>query len=352
MGKPLLSLVADRLSFIRTADQYWMNCSSFSESMCKINQMRWDAENIIYCNTSVNPILMKIEQLIGQYLLTKKSLSLQQIGRIRLNDHFPFAAEPDKPVEIPEDAVAFEYDSKAAADEDFIQYIVEQTKKIKPLATSDLESFTMLARQFLNIGKPLTIEGIGLLIKNQSGQFEFKPASFLHNKLDLPQSNKEKDRAEIDFSAPISRKKNQSWLAILFIAGVLSVLAVVFFVLRQKSLSKKDSAVPMYIDTSNRVKDTQPKTTVPMPDTVVAKPATTDSFTFKIVIREYTDTATAIKIQERFKTYGHRLMRLDPDSNRHWLAMPFVRPFADTIKLKDSLKVLFGGMQKVVTSVQ
>jgi hypothetical protein len=293
---------------------------------------------------------MKIEQLIAQYLLTKKSLSLQQIGRIRLNDHFPFAAEPDKPVEIPEDAVHFEYDPKAAADDDFIQYIVAQTKKIKPLATSDLESFTMLARQFLNIGKPLPIEGIGLLIKNQTGQFEFKPASFLHSKLDLPQSGKDKEKSDIDFSAPVSRKKNQSWLAILLIAAVLVVLAVVFFALRQKSLSKKESPVPMYIDTSHTAKETQPKTAAPVADTVVAKPVITDSFTFKIVIREYTDTATAIKIQDRFKTYGHRLLRIDPDTSRHWLAMPFVRPLSDTVKLKDSLKVLFGGMQKVIVT--
>ncbi|MFN8244987.1 MAG: hypothetical protein U0T56_01200 [Ferruginibacter sp.] len=43
-----------------------------------------------------------------------------------------------------------------------------KTRKIKPLATSDLESFTMLGKQFMNIGKPLILEGLGTPFETSS----------------------------------------------------------------------------------------------------------------------------------------------------------------------------------------
>ncbi|RYD71020.1 MAG: hypothetical protein EOP53_24385, partial [Sphingobacteriales bacterium] len=104
---------------------------------------------------------MKVEQLLVQYLYKNKTVSIQDIGRFNISPEFIIPAEGDKDSSLPEGAIQFEYDKNALPDEGLIDYIVEQSRKIRPLASSDLESYTILTRQFLNIGKPLPIEGLG-----------------------------------------------------------------------------------------------------------------------------------------------------------------------------------------------
>ena len=76
---------------------------------------------------------------------------------------------------MPPDAFSFDYNLKTGEDEKLVDYIVEHTNKIKPLASSDLESYAILAKQFLNIGKPLVMEGVGSIQKSQQGIYEFFP---------------------------------------------------------------------------------------------------------------------------------------------------------------------------------
>jgi len=127
---------------------------------------------------------MKIEQLIVQFLYKNKKVTLQDIGIFYLSPDIIIPEDSDKETVLPENAIRFEYNTKAAQDEDLINYIVQQTRKIKPLATSDLESFTILGRQFMNIGKPLPIEGLGILQKNQLGGYEFIQGSSMNTRLE------------------------------------------------------------------------------------------------------------------------------------------------------------------------
>src|SRR5688500_4446408 len=116
---------------------------------------------------------MKIEQLIVQHLYNNKKVTLQDIGSFILSSNVSMPSESDKDGVMPDNAITFEYNTKATEDESLIDFIVQQTRKIKPLATSDLESYTILGREYLNIGKPFPIEGLGTLQKNQNGQYEF-----------------------------------------------------------------------------------------------------------------------------------------------------------------------------------
>ncbi len=126
---------------------------------------------------------LKIEQVLVQHLYNNKEITLQGIGSFRLDPSVLLPADTEKETSIPEDAIAFEYDPKATEDDSLIDAIVKLTKKIKPLASADLDSFLMLGRQFLNIGKPFTIEGLGTLDKTQSGQLEFIPGQFVTPKM-------------------------------------------------------------------------------------------------------------------------------------------------------------------------
>ena len=100
---------------------------------------------------------MKIEQLIVQYLYSHKKVTFQGIGTFKLDPSvaLPAENEKDKDFVMPENAFQYEYNLKAEEDEGLVQYIVQHTRKILPLASADLESYAILAKQFLNIGKPL-----------------------------------------------------------------------------------------------------------------------------------------------------------------------------------------------------
>ncbi|RYY66988.1 MAG: hypothetical protein EOO13_15105, partial [Chitinophagaceae bacterium] len=116
---------------------------------------------------------MKVEQLLVHYLYKNKTVNIQDIGSFNISPDVILPSEGDKDTSLPEGAIQFTYDKKTPADEGLVDYIVEQSGKIRPLAASDLESYTILTRQFLNIGKPLPIEGLGILQKNQQGNVDF-----------------------------------------------------------------------------------------------------------------------------------------------------------------------------------
>jgi hypothetical protein len=68
-----------------------------------------------------------------------------------------------------------------------------------------------------------------------------------------------------------------------------------------------------------------------------------DSFSFKIVLKEYPSRALAEKAFNTLTSYGHKLLILQLDSSRYALTMPFKSPLSDTLRVKDSLRIFFGG---------
>ena len=106
---------------------------------------------------------MKIEQLLVQHFYNAGEVTLQGMGTFTLSPDFVMPKEQDKDLEIPSNAILFQYNSKATEDDSLINYIVEQTRKMKALASADLDSYLVLGKQFLNIGKPFAIEGLGVL---------------------------------------------------------------------------------------------------------------------------------------------------------------------------------------------
>ena len=106
---------------------------------------------------------MKIEQLIVQHLYISKQVTLQGIGTFRLDPSVILPAnEKEKDFIIPDNAFKFEYNLRAEEDEALIQYIVQHTRKILPLASADLDSYVMLAKQFLKktwLGIPIFYTG-------------------------------------------------------------------------------------------------------------------------------------------------------------------------------------------------
>ena len=292
---------------------------------------------------------MKIEQLIVQHLYKQKVVTLQGIGSISLNPSVALPGENEKDFVMPENAFSFEYNLKATEDEALINYIVQQTRKIKPLATSDLESYCMLAKQFLNIGKPLIIEGVGTIQKNQSGDYEFIQGQFITPKIEeAPKQIKEKLEEQVSFESEAKKDHSQRNVLIVFVLAlfVLACLGVYYY-LSNKKEPEPVQQEQVFIDTIKT--DTLVRLA---PDTVLlAKPVVpvkTDSNNFRIVIKEYPSEAAVNKAFAKLTDYGHKVEIIKADSSRYQLVMPFTTPVSDTLRARDSLRKFFGGKPYVL----
>jgi hypothetical protein len=117
---------------------------------------------------------LKLSPLLFQYLSANKQLNLSGIGRFSLSDIAFISDDQNKQLRGPAIGnVSFEQDSTIKEDLNLVSFIAEQSGKMKSLASADLDSFLEQARQFLNIGKPFLLDGIGTLNKNKFGQLEF-----------------------------------------------------------------------------------------------------------------------------------------------------------------------------------
>lgn len=293
---------------------------------------------------------MKLERLIVQFLYTNKKVTIQDIGTFTLSPDIIIPEENDKHNSLPPNSIHFEADLKAPQDEDLIDFITKQTRKIRPLAASDLESYSMLNKQFLNIGKPLVIEGLGTLQKNQLGQFSFSQTTIIQNKIEAaPVQKAEKNSEEISFSSTeriTNRSSKNSLQKLLILILLLAAGTVVFYFLKYKENNEdlvvvKEPAQPLKNDTiikvdtslTQKIDSVLPKPTNPIP--------AEDGTTFSVVIKEYASLEAADKAYNRLTRYGHQLKKIQIDSIRYKLAMPFKTDLSDTTRAKDSLSKFF-----------
>ncbi|MEP6711620.1 MAG: hypothetical protein ABJA37_04345 [Ferruginibacter sp.] len=290
---------------------------------------------------------MKIEQLIVQYLYNHKKVTLQDIGSFSISPDIIVPSDNEKETALPPDAILFEYNNKATQDDGLIDFVVQQTRKIKPLATSDVESYSILSKQFLNIGKPLIIEGLGTLVKTQQGIYEFIQGNTISARLEAaPVQMKEKLKEEIIFTTPVREPSSKKgWLVALI--GLFIVLAgiAVFYFLRNpnkdNSVEKIEAVpdtvavskpeVPVVIDTSSKI----------ITDTTKTAVLKNDGYSFKVVIKEYSSKEAAQRAYARLTNYGHTLILSNVDSTHYKLSIPFTTALSDTLRAKDSLSKFF-----------
>lgn len=283
---------------------------------------------------------MKIEQLLVQHFYNHKKVTLQGMGTFTLSPDFVAPKENDKDAEIPDNAIFFQYNARAVADDALIDYIVQQTRKMRSLAAADLDSYLVLGKQFLNIGKPFKIEGMGMLIKNQQGQLDFIKGHAFHAKMEnaqAPAAAKEKTiNPDISFASEAKKTEGGNKKGLLIAAMVIGVLligATVWYFLGRKNEPGVDNkTIAATADTAKN--DTVKK------DTPLVKPApvaVNDGYTFKVVFMTTTDSSAASARMRTLTARNHKVIMFTEDSLLYKLAEPFTLPLADTTRIKDSL---------------
>lgn len=293
---------------------------------------------------------MKIEQALVLYLLKHKQISLQGIGTFKIDGAIPENNDHDKPVIIPAEAISFTYDPKTKEDNELIDFIVLNTKKIKPLASADLDSFLTLGRQFLNIGKPFTIQNLGTLEKVNSGDLVFKPGPVIQ-KIELPKPKIEDEGGEKydenlfhDYQKEAPPNNRKVFLIILIIAllGLGSWAAWHFGFKKDtaESVPATNNIVPVRdtVDTTQKQTSDSLAEAQRVTDSIRnAQKNPADSFTFKVVLKTTTNKEVALARLAKLKSYGRKVIMYTDDSITYKVAQPFMLPLSDTTKILDSL---------------
>lgn len=290
---------------------------------------------------------MKAAQFIIQQLFNARKVTLRQIG------HFYLEADPGESGGSPEEVfvpgkITFIQDARAMQDDALVSYIMQQTGKIRPLATADLESYLELVKQFLNLGKPFIIEGLGVLKKNQNGEVIFQEGdSSLSARPDIIVNDSLRERTSPDISfASVAKKKARITSREWTVAGVIiAVAGLLFFLFSGQNENKKQEA-------------RQPMTAIPDTTAKAGESAvppqirqtTEDSHlhsgqdsgsTFRIVLKQYSSFSKANYFYNKLK-YDHNLSVITNDSITYKVVVNMHAPLSDTVRASDSLYLMLG----------
>jgi hypothetical protein len=293
---------------------------------------------------------VKIAPLLAHYLYTNKRLDLPGIGTFLLSNSVSVEPENSKQSKNTElEGVSFESNpSIKEPSEDLIQYISTHSGRIKPLAAADLDSYLWLALQFINIGKPYLIEGIGSLTKINSGGFDFVPGQILTEKLkDIVAKEAESmaSRAADDNYKNIfySKKTKTNWRKPVAILLVLAGIALAIwggYTVYKKTSAEKDSGDNTDI---NKKKENIPQsdTATYQKDSVIKMLQKTPEGKNKFIL-EVSDHGRAMQRFNKLKNYlwDVQIETKDSVSYKVFMLLPVVG--ADTTRVKDSLSMLNG----------
>jgi hypothetical protein len=277
---------------------------------------------------------MKADQLISRYLAIHGAVSLQGIGRFIYEVREDASGDIEKTPNFSDDSIRFEFDKNASEDNQFIDFLSEKTGKKRSLIASDLESFILTGKQFLNIGKPLIIKDLGILLKNQQGTYEFTQGSNTHEPIDIsgPKSNQQQSNPdEIDFSSIPKKKAGNKSKGLIFTIALL-VLLLVILILNFNSKENKSS------DLSDEPADTSlSQSGNAKIDSAGLSNSITDSNQFMIV-KSFKTINEAQTIQSKFLGMGYDIQLNAKDSNEFSLCVIMPRKISDTTFVKDSIQ--------------
>lgn len=290
---------------------------------------------------------MKLPVLFAKYLYQHKQLQLPGIGVFQLDPAVTIPDPADKNQGDIQHHIRYTQQPVLKPEEAFIEFIRAHTGKIRPLAESDLDSYLEDGRNMLNIGKPFHLEGIGSLHKIKGGVYEFKPGEPLMERLETHEE-KDNDHFRRNKTAYEERynpsSQNAGFRKMLIAAGVLiGIAAVVWggYSLYNKNAddnnvieSESVGSQPPVINTDSLERVRQDSLNL------VAQAA--DDGTYRFVIETTESRARAMKRFNQLKSLGTTIQMETTDSIQYKLYYTMKAQPADTIRIKDSLRLRYG----------
>lgn len=294
---------------------------------------------------------MKLAPLLAQYLREHKKLDLAGIGTFLLDPSLRRSTDS----QYASEGISFQNNTHVTEDDTLVSFISQHTGKMKALASSDLSSYLELARQFLNIGKPFQIEGIGTLVKTKSGQLEFTGDHLLTDKtkesgIKELSATSISDGSMTTYESLKPHVEQSSSYKKIFV-GLLIVVTTVLIVWAGYKLYKSNSS-------NNSIDEQTPEETIPAedssrlvapaPDTTSVNKQTTASLTpgtYRFVI-ETANKERALRRFEMLKKGGADVQLGTTDSVTYKLFFVLQATPADTARISDSLTIWYPAMNK------
>lgn len=309
---------------------------------------------------------MKLAPLLAQYLYAHKRLELPGIGIFTLDTtHIPEPENGKNDRGIP-GVVSF-VNKTVRESPELVSFISAETRKQKALAAADLESHIELVQQFLNIGKPFLLEGIGNLVKIKSGELAFTSGQM------MPESMKDYSAREIsstssteesfaDYRKAINQKNERTKfkkpvVALLGMAGIALAIWGGYTVYKKNNTPKQEDLTLQTAAVVNALPATEEKdTTVVVKDTTdqataignIASTPAVETGKIKYVL-EKANAKRAFERFARLKTFFWPVQMATKDSVSYTLYMELPSTFADTTRINDSLTNLNG--RRVMTEL-
>jgi hypothetical protein len=207
----------------------------------------------------------------------------------------------------------------------------------------------MLNKQFLNLGKPIVLDGIGSITKKKEGILEFTQANkiVIHNETASEYDTKEiGDRflknTNKDYSSKKTKKSNLMFFSLILLSTIIIAFVIYYFLQNSKkdtTQSNEENAIKAIQSDSSQLKKDSLAT---LDSTLLLK---VDSIrNFKVIVRTYKSLKQA---EKGFKSLsesksGKDLIMYTKDSVQFYLAVPILGNINDTIKIKDSIIKQFG----------
>jgi hypothetical protein len=293
---------------------------------------------------------LKLAPVLAQYLYANKRLDLPGIGSFLLDASVNIDSENSKQV-IPGDSIRFENNQSIKESADLIAFISAQTGKMKALAAADLSSHLEQAKQFLNIGKPFLLEGIGNLVKIRPGEYSFSGAEVPADKLKDPVAKETAATSATEesfssFDSLIGKKTTKfDWKKPALVALTLAGTALAIwggYTIYKRTASKTDiaenssiqsAATTLVTDSSAFVKKDTSNTNTQL--------TTIPTGNYKFVL-ETAQKTRAFSRYNTLKNYQWDVQMETKDSLQFKLYMLLPAIGSDTTRILDSLTALNG----------
>ena len=205
----------------------------------------------------------------------------------------------------------------------------------------------MLGKQFLNIGKPFIIPGLGTLDKTQAVELQFIPGQYITPKITAPKALKaNEDEVSSGLFQDHERKlpPNYDRRILGIIAAIIILLglgwAIYYFAFKTEKTPVSSSATEN--DSSLVKNDTSQSTKVFDTSHLAAKPDSILVPGFDVIIYRDLRKKVAINKLDILTKLGHAAFLTTDDSVRFAIKEHYKNPIVDSTRVLDSLKKYYG----------
>lgn len=302
---------------------------------------------------------LKFAVLLAKYFYTHKHLSLPGIGVLHLDKAVSVPDFNDKNFREVLKYIQFTQKNVLKADEELIDFIRQQTGKIRPLAESDFESYLGDGKLLLNIGKPFTIEGIGSLQKFKSGELQFTAGELTLEKLDFHTDDKTPERHVRNIpvydegQARHTVHNNQRRILLvgtLVVIGLVVILWGGYSLYNKSDNNRTDSTAEVSTPVINPDSSTiQRQDTIPTPP---VEPAAVTPGTYKYIFEKTDRKVRALKRYAFVHDLSPRIQMETADSLQFTIFVRLPGQPSDTGRLKDSLNAWYYGTKPVKVRIE